>query len=456
MKLLAALALSFVFASATLAQQPDGPAPILRASVNPPATVVGQKVTLVIDVLAPNYMTKPPVLPDFQIRNAVTRNGATINLSEQVNGVTFAGVRFEFSIYPQEPGNFAVSGQTVTITYAVNPPQTREASLQIPPLSFEATIPDAAQMLDPFISATRLVVRQDIKPSSDPLKVGDSVTRTVTIEAEGTPAMLLPAPSLVRVDGADVYPAQPEFQDKSDSRTDALTARRVDQATYMLQRAGEFALPAIDIGWWNVRAQKVEHAGVAPVSLPVTENPAIKPPGENTRSLSPRRIVLFLADHLWALLAIVIVGCTLAWFAPRAIARLSDQMRRRREAYRRSEAFAFANFRAAARHGDAGRTYFALLNWLARFAPGLSLQAFRAAAHDAELDAQIGAIESHLFGTAPSVQAQRSTSKLAGCVASARRRLRRTSMSANRPSPLLSTLNPCEDHALSRQRPVAR
>ena len=62
--------------------------------------MVGQQVTLTIEILAPNYMTKPPELPDFQIRNAVTRAGSTVNTSEQINGTTYAGVQVEFLIYP--------------------------------------------------------------------------------------------------------------------------------------------------------------------------------------------------------------------------------------------------------------------------------------------------------------------------------------------------------------------
>ena len=72
-------------------------------TIDPPRVVVGQPTTLRIDVLAPNYTTSPPELPGFQVRNAVTRQLQSVNLSEQRNGTSYAGVRFEFAIYPQEP-----------------------------------------------------------------------------------------------------------------------------------------------------------------------------------------------------------------------------------------------------------------------------------------------------------------------------------------------------------------
>ena len=118
-------------------------------------------------------------------------------------------------------------------------------------MSFDAFIPDAAADLNPYLAASRLTIEQSVQRSSEQLKVGDSVTRIVTIQAEETPAMLLPPVTFPAVDGLAVYPAQPALQDKTEGRTDALTATRTDSATYILQRPGDYVLPAIDVRWWN-------------------------------------------------------------------------------------------------------------------------------------------------------------------------------------------------------------
>src|SRR5215468_8449808 len=94
------------------------PAPILRTTIEPTRVVVGQKAVLRIEVLAPNYMTAPADLPDFQLRNAVTRPLTSINLSERHGDLTYAGVRFEFAVYPQEAGSYAIAGQKITVHYA--------------------------------------------------------------------------------------------------------------------------------------------------------------------------------------------------------------------------------------------------------------------------------------------------------------------------------------------------
>lgn len=174
------------------AQQAGNLEPILQVTIDPPRVVVGQRTTLRVDVLAPNYMTAPPELPAFQVRNAVTRQLQSVNRSEELNGTTYAGVRFEFAIYPQEPGSYAIASQTLTVRYAAEPPATREATMALPRIAFDAFIPDGASALNPFIAATRLTIEQAVQRSSDQLKAGDAATRIVTIKAEGTPAMLLP------------------------------------------------------------------------------------------------------------------------------------------------------------------------------------------------------------------------------------------------------------------------
>jgi hypothetical protein len=223
------LAIAFLALGATVplgAWAQAAPEPVLNVTIDPPRVVVGQRTTLRIDVLAPNYMTSPPELPDFQVRNAVTRQLQSVNLSEARNGTSYAGVRFEFAIYPQEPGSFAVSDQKVKVKYAAEPPALREEVLALPRISFAAFIPDAAAALNPYLAAQHLTIEQSIQRSSEQLKVGDSVTRVVTVRAEETPAMLLPPITLAVVDGLAVYPAQPSLEDKTEGRSDLHPATR--------------------------------------------------------------------------------------------------------------------------------------------------------------------------------------------------------------------------------------
>ncbi|MCP1967572.1 BatD family protein [Bradyrhizobium elkanii] len=440
-----ALLLGLLIPCAALAQQ-NPPEPILRVAIDPPRVVVGQAATLRIDVLAPNYMTAPPELPDFQVRNAVTRQLRSVNENEQRDGVSYAGVRFEFAIHPQEPGSYAIADQTITIKYAAEPPATREATLALSPIAFEAFIPDAASALQPFLAARNLSIEQTVNRSSDQLKTGDAVTRTATIKAEGIPAMLLPPVKFAAIDGLKLYPAQPSLQDKTDGRTDVLSSARTDSGVYMLEKAGDYVLPPIDLRWWNTGAQSIDVAHLDPVTLHAEANPAAGD-ASSIGTSGARRSWGALRDVIadrWKSIALVLLALAgLGWLMPRTIRAIAARHRRHREAYLRSETFAFSELRRAARHGDAKAVYFALLDWLRRFepvAPQHTLEAFRAVAHDAALDDEIGAVERELF--APSAGAARwSPHRLLRQVGGARRNLRRRAR-RHEHTRLLQNLNP--------------
>ena len=105
--------------------------------------------------------------------------------------------------------------------------------------------------------------------------------------------------------GLAVYPAQPSLQDKTEGRTDALTATRADSATYILQRPGDYVLPAIDVRWWNAGEGRVETAHLDAVVSSARGSRSI-PSGQATggrhgrRALElGRKIVDLVADH-WA------------------------------------------------------------------------------------------------------------------------------------------------------------
>jgi hypothetical protein len=441
--------------------QTGAPEPIVRMTIDPPRVVVGQKTTLRIDVLAPNYMTTPPELPDFQIRNAVTRQLQSVNINEQQSGTSYAGVRFGFAIYPQEPGSYAISGQKLTVHYAAEPPATRDAVLVFPRIDFAAFVPDAAAALHPFVAAEKLTVEQNVQRSSEPLKTGDAVTRTVTMKADGAPAMLLPPQSLGTVDGLTLYPAQPSLGDHTDGRTDALISMRTDSATYMLQRPGNYVLPAIDVSWWNLGEQRVEHAHLDAVTFEVAANPDLPVVAAHQDSRWDWDSIVDLIWQHWllAVVAAAAIGVA-AWGAPRAARWVIARHRTRREAWLQSEGWSFRQFRRAAGTGDTKATYFGLLNWLQRFGsivPVHNIDTLKAAAHDPQLDLELDSIERQLF--APNARASRwSSSQLTRRIGAARRTLRRQTRQIEATRPLPQRLNPIGEGtgADRRQRPPAR
>src|SRR5262249_28011488 len=153
-------------------------------------------------------------------------------------------------------------------------------------------------------------------------------------------------------------------------RTDVLTATRTERATYMLERPGAYALPAVEIAWWNLRDEKVAEAHVDAVTLQVSANPAALGGESSARAASRWRAVLSTLAADWPPVVLALGAlAVLAWMFRHLLRGASEQLERRRSAYRHSEGAAFARLRKTARQRDAEKTYFALLAWLERFTP---------------------------------------------------------------------------------------
>jgi len=457
------LAIALLVESPVSAQLAASPEPTVTATIDPPRVVVGQRATLIVTVLAPNFMPAPPELPDFQVRNAVTRSLGAVNQVDHRGDVTYAGVRYEFAVYPQEPGSYAVAGDKITVTYAADPPQTRTVTIELPRISLDAFIPDAAQNLDPFVAAEGLTLEQSVKQSSQGLKVGDSFIRTLTVKADGTPAMLLPPASFARLDGLALYPGQPSLQDNLDRRTSALVATRTDEATYMLEKPGDYTLPAIDLAWWNVRDGKIERARADSIVLHVAANPAAPSHAAVEREPAAwnwRTPLAWLLDH-WLLLAIAGFALALiAWCAPALVGSIRRQIANRRAAYRQSEAWFFERLEAALHEGNSNKAYLALLDWLKRFTPSPSVNsvdAFKQAAQDPELDQEIAGLESSLYGPHGRETSVWSPTRLIKLIRRARRRLLQFPAGSMAKQALPAELNPLATYReVMQRRPVAR
>lgn len=442
------------------AQTVVAPEPFLRAKLEPAGVTVGEMAVLTLEVLVPNFFATPPVVPDFQIRNAITRTLDRTNFAEQRDGATLAGIRYRFGLYPQEAGHYGVAGGMIKVSYADVPPNHRNVTLTVPPMSFDARVPDAASTLKPFIGSSELTVTQSVRQSSPDLKVGDSVVRTLVVTARDTPAMLLPPVKFSAADGVAVYPDQPVLSDQADTRSDALTGTRTDQATYMLQKAGDFVLPSIDIAWWRFGGDAIQHAHADAVTLHVADNPALhaKTPMTQVRGWDWRRGLDWLFEHWRAVLIAAGAAVAFAWIARRVLDICRTWYRRPRNAYLASETHAFAELRRAVRRGDAAKIYAALLGWLSHvdgLTPPHSMRGLKAAAQDVELDREIAALERGLF--AAEASADGAPRALMRRLSRARRHLRMRGSKRADSSVLPASLNPQSgDREVWRRRAVAR
>jgi hypothetical protein len=246
---------------------------VVRTGVKPDTgAVVGQRVSLDVDVLFADDMPRPPrvVVPEVAGAQILRFETQATTLSDRIDGVSYIGQRFEFALYARRGGTLTVPAAQVTLLdRAGNPIGSAEGQ----PVTVEIAVPGGVDATQPLIATTRATLQEQWSPApKGPFKAGDALVRTVTREADDVPAMAMPTLDFVAPDGVRVYLDPPQSEDQQDRGT--VTGRRIDKVTYVFEAGGRFALAGVAQPWWDLGARQLRTERLSTVTLEVTAPPA--------------------------------------------------------------------------------------------------------------------------------------------------------------------------------------
>lgn len=343
--------------SALSAVAQDGPQ--VTAELDETEGMIGQPLVLRIKVLVPTWLPQPPEFPSLDMPGLLVRlpERASGPISERIGSDTWSGVQRAYRLYPLQPGNFEIPGQSIRITYA-NPggsdPVTEEIALKS--INFNAIVPEAARGLNPLIVATGFSLEAKTE-GQDQLAVGGAVVRTLEATISGTTPILIPqlTPDASGA-GLRSYPDEPSVTDKEDRGT--LSGTRTERTTYLATAEGPAELPVVRFDWFNLETGKVETAAVPAVPLSIA-------PGEAVESKSQ-------PIAWWKILASLLALCVVGLILRAVLPRLRSWVGSMRDRWRASEPYASRLVLTAIRRKELGRVYSALEAWR-RFHPGVEI-----------------------------------------------------------------------------------
>ncbi|WP_132978039.1 BatD family protein [Thiobaca trueperi] len=176
----------------------------------------------------------------------------------------------------------------------------------------------------PWLPATSVQLSDEWTPTPPVFKVGEPLTRTLTITAQGATAAQLPDLDQGMLDGVQVYPDQPHAEDLSGVA--APTAIKSFKMALVPTRAGPLTLPEIRLDWWDtiddaprvaiIPARVVEvapaPAGTAPPPVAST-GPAVTAAPEAAAPAAPKPPMAGQPDAGWWPWLTLLLG--LVWLA---------------------------------------------------------------------------------------------------------------------------------------------
>lgn len=228
--------------------------------ITPTKVSVNEQVILNIEVATPRWLTGGTRIGSIEIPNVIAkqRNQLATNYTERVNGTTWSRQRWEVTLYPMTSGEFVIPNVPVRIQVSAPDGSNVGGTLYTQSIKFEASLPSG--LLDnesPWFSATEVDTEQQWQRSSENLKVGDAITRTVTIKAKDCLSVLLP--DVLNNESTQQYQAYPQpnrlddTQDRGNYRSS-----RIEETVYVIQQGGEFTLPEFSFQWWDSKNQRLE------------------------------------------------------------------------------------------------------------------------------------------------------------------------------------------------------
>lgn len=204
-----------------------------------------------------------PTNPD----SVIEAMGKQKEYSRYRDGQRYQVVERRYAIYPQKAGKLALDpirfeGQSRTnqgqLRFLKDHAELFDIPVKAPPASFTG---------DTWLPASSLSISESGVSGQSRMKVGESLTRTIVLTADGLRAEVLPPIKPEIPDGLKSYPEAPETS--TDIGEDAITGRLTQTTALVGLQPGEVTLPEIRIPWWNTEKDEQEVAVIPAQTLTV-------------------------------------------------------------------------------------------------------------------------------------------------------------------------------------------
>lgn len=276
----------------------DSPTPVfIDTSLEQASVYVQAQVILTLRVYHSVALYDDSSLSPLQLDDArVDLLGPPRTYEKLIDGVRHGVIETRYAIYPQRSGEMIIPAVMFTATPvqfdAAGAPHpgalTHVASAQMP-LSVRPR-PALYPADQPWLPARSLSVAESWNPDSEQAQVGDSLTRSVTVRAEGLASAQLPPLPALDVKGLRHYPDQPQLANQNSER--GLVGSRTEREALVPTRAGSLELPALEVVWWNTFEDHLERTRLPARTLQVAEAPntAAEPAPDTLEATRPARL----------------------------------------------------------------------------------------------------------------------------------------------------------------------
>ncbi|WOJ94373.1 BatD family protein [Congregibacter variabilis] len=262
-------------------------------------------------------------ISELEISNAYVETLGQNSFQRTINGRPWLVHEVRYALFPESSGELVIPAQTFSgriasgrrTLFDTRPAgrllRRRSEELVIPVLPRPASYPAAT-----WLPSSKLSIEEQWSAPLDELRIGDSVTRTITITGEGLQGAQLPPIDGNSASGLRAYPDQPLINNVNGDK--GVTGIRVDSLALVAVSDGVYELPALEIPWWDTESDSLQFARLPAQRLTVLPSAAAPGKADGT-SASPLELTdqatqsvngAVSSTNVWALIA---AACASGW-----------------------------------------------------------------------------------------------------------------------------------------------
>ncbi len=189
----------------------------------------------------------------------IEKLGDDIQYDKIIDGTRYVVTERRYAIFPQQSGELTID--SINFTADVNDPNRRGSNrflnttrpISVNSKSIKITVkPQPQNASNPWMPATEVVLADKWSNSSNQLTVGEPVTWTILLYAQGLSESQIPEITLPKVDGLQFYPDSPQKERQVNDK--GILGQRIEKLAVIPSKEGEITIPAIEVSWWDIKS----------------------------------------------------------------------------------------------------------------------------------------------------------------------------------------------------------
>jgi len=228
------------------------------------------------------------------IRPPVFENSLTTTLKDQamygknINGKNYTVYEWLYAFYPQKSGKFTIKGPVFS---GIQQYQNRQKGVQeIAKTQTLTVLPEPVQNKANtyWLPAKSLTLSETWDSQKNTIRVGDSLTRTLTLTVTGLRTSQLPELKTENQSSFKVYNDQPITEERA--LDNGIRSTQQTKQTIIFTQEGQVTLPEQPLEWFNTQTQSMETATIKArrfTVLPALNNAQSSTPTSSTTTPMP-------------------------------------------------------------------------------------------------------------------------------------------------------------------------